>query len=77
MHCIKNTLQVNTFMDTLVSLCESFKALLNTFRSSSSESVAPGSFCWSGSIKSFKRAGASINIRDRFPYNNNNNNNKN
>ena len=36
-----------TLMLTLVSLWESFNALLNTFRSSSRLRVAPGNFCWS------------------------------
>ena len=46
-----------TLHATLVSLCESFSALLKTLRSSSSDRVAPGSFCWSGSMNSFSLAG--------------------
>uniref|UniRef100_A0A2M4B6N2 Putative secreted protein n=1 Tax=Anopheles triannulatus TaxID=58253 RepID=A0A2M4B6N2_9DIPT len=55
-------------MATFVSLWLSFSALLNTFKSSSSESVAPGSFCCSGSITSFSLAGESRKISFRQPF---------
>jgi len=38
-------ISLQTLIATLVSLWDSFKALLKTLRSSSSDKVAPGSFC--------------------------------
>ena len=63
---------VFTLMATLVSLCESFSALLNIFRSSSSDKVAPGSFCWSTSMYSFSFAGWSTKTSLRLFWNSHN-----